>query len=78
MLFKIIPKEELASLLRDSYKLHCLENTGVDNWDFYDAALSSSDVYGDMPYVDYSDLSNDDITINYDDIKITNNVGDFI
>lgn len=37
---KLISKEELAELLRASYKLSCLESGGVDNWTWYDEALS--------------------------------------
>ena len=35
----IIPKNELASLLRDSDKLHRLECGGVDNWEWYGDSL---------------------------------------
>lgn len=29
---KLIRKDELAELLRDRWKLRCLEMAGVDNW----------------------------------------------
>lgn len=32
-------RSEAASLERDSFKLQCLENAGVDNWDGYDWAM---------------------------------------
>ena len=35
MEMKLIEKHELALLLRDSWKLNCLENAGVDNWEGY-------------------------------------------
>lgn len=34
-----IPKTEYDSLKDDSFKLTCLENAGVDNWDGYDFAM---------------------------------------
>ena len=38
-LWKLIRKDELAELLRDSYKLCCLEAAGVDNWAWYGEAM---------------------------------------
>lgn len=46
---KLISKKELANLLRASIKLNCLEAGGVDNWTWYDEALS------DYDYIDYID-----------------------
>lgn len=40
-----IPKEEYESLLEASLKLSCLENAGVDNWEWYGEALR--ELYGD-------------------------------
>ena len=37
---KLISKEELADLIRDSIKLSYLEAGGVDNWTWYDEALT--------------------------------------
>jgi len=34
-----ITLKEYASLQDDSFKLNCLENAGVDNWDGYDYAM---------------------------------------
>ena len=42
-----IPIEKLANLLRNSWKLYALEYGGVDNWDWYDRALSEQDDDGD-------------------------------
>jgi len=36
-----ITKKEYESLLRDSAILRALESGGVDNWEWYDEALSS-------------------------------------
>ena len=58
MEMKLISKEELADLLRASSKLSCLEAGGVDNWTWYDEALS-----------DYcnEDLDDDTLTEEYKD-----------
>ena len=53
----IIPKNELASLLRDSDKLHRLECGGVDNWDWYDESLNNDD----PSYEKIQDMSDDDL-----------------
>lgn len=34
-----ISKKEYESLKDDSFKLQCLENGGVDNWEGYDFAM---------------------------------------
>lgn len=57
MEMKLISKEELADLLRASNKLSCLEAGGVDNWTWYDEALSDYD----------SDLDDDILTEDYKD-----------
>lgn len=55
---KLISKEELADLIRDSIKLSYLEAGGVDNWTWYDEALT-----------EYSedDLDDDTLTNEYKD-----------
>lgn len=40
MELKLVPKDELADLIRASIILNYLENAGVDNWCWYDHALS--------------------------------------
>lgn len=57
MEMKLISKEELADLLRASNKLSCLEAGGVDNWIWYDEALSDYD----------NDLDDDILTEDYKD-----------
>ena len=54
----IIPKNKFASLLRDSDKLHRLEYGGVNNWEWYDEALSDGE---DVSYDEILDMSNDDL-----------------
>lgn len=53
----IIPKNEFASLLRDSDKLSRLECGGVDNWDWYDESLNNED----PSYEKIQDMSDDDL-----------------
>lgn len=55
---KLISKEELADLIRDSIKLSYLEAGGVDNWTWYDEALTEYN--GD-------DLDDDTLTNEYKD-----------
>lgn len=35
----------LASLIRSSYKLHCLKNAGIDDWYYYRDALNNDPTY---------------------------------
>lgn len=44
MEMKLIEKDELAVLLRDSWKLSCLEDAGVDNWEGYCLAMNNCNV----------------------------------
>lgn len=58
MELKLVPKDELADLVRASIILNYLENAGVDNWCWYDHALSE--------YVDDENMEDDDyLTDNY-------------
>lgn len=63
----IIPKIELANLIRDSNKLYYLECGGVDNWEGYDESLNSDEFYNKI-----QDISNDDLLdfYGYKTIKI--------
>lgn len=54
----IIPKNEFASLLRDSDKLRRLEYGGVDNWEWYSESLYSDE---DSFYEEIQDISDDDL-----------------
>lgn len=54
----IIPKNEFASLLRDSDKLRRLEYGGVDNWEWYSESLYSDE---DSFYEEIQDMSDDDL-----------------
>lgn len=37
--FKVVDSEEYEELLDDSLFLSCLQNNGVDNWDWYSEAV---------------------------------------
>lgn len=55
-----INEDLLVQLLKDSYKLSCLESCGVDNWEYYSEALNSRNDYL-INYYDYISKSDDDI-----------------
>ena len=55
----IIPKNKLASLLRDSDKLHRVECGGVDNWEWYGESLNNDDE--DPSYEKIQDMSDNDL-----------------
>ena len=38
-----ISKEEYAELLRRDYELSCLEDGGVDNWDWYGESFNNDE-----------------------------------
>lgn len=52
---KLIRKDEL---LRDRWKLRCLEMAGVDNWTWYDQAMSDYEA---------DEYTNDELTKNYNE-----------
>ena len=54
----IIPKNEFASLLRDSDKLRRVEYGGVDNWEWYGESLYNDE---DSFYEEIQDMSDDDL-----------------
>ena len=37
--FKVVDSDEYEELLDDSLFLNCLQNNGVDNWDWYSEAV---------------------------------------
>lgn len=58
MELKLVPKDELAELVRASIILSYLDNAGVDNWCWYDHALSE--------YFNDENMEDDDyLTSNY-------------
>ena len=54
----IIPKNEFASLLRDSDRLRRLEYGGIDNWEWYGEVLNDKK---DLSYDEIQDMSDDDL-----------------
>lgn len=58
MEMKLIRKDELAELLRDRWKLRCLEMAGVDNWTWYDQAMSDYEA---------DKYTNDELTKDYNE-----------
>lgn len=58
MEMKLIRKDELAELLRDRWKLRCLEMAGVDNWTWYDQAISDYEA---------DEYTNDELTKDYNE-----------
>ena len=54
----IIPKNEFASLLRDSDRLRRLEYGGIDNWEWYGESLNDEK---DLSYDEIQDMSDDDL-----------------
>lgn len=59
-----VDKGLLAQLLRDSYKLNCLEAAGVDNWENYSEALSGKELDGEN-YWDLKSKSDSEIIKEY-------------
>lgn len=49
----------LATLVKDSYKLYCLEKAGVEKWNGYLSALSSKD--SELNYWDYAHKSDAEV-----------------
>lgn len=58
MELKLVPKDELADLIRASIILNYLENAGVDNWGWYGEALS--DYYKDEEHMEDNDYLTSD------------------
>ena len=60
--YYVIEESALADLIRDSYKLECLELYGVDNWVGYSEALDGDD---DDDYLTYMLRTNHEIAKEY-------------
>ena len=59
--YYVIEESALANLIRDSYKLECLELCDVDNWGGYSEALDGDD----DDYLTYMRRTNHEITKEY-------------
>ena len=62
---KLIEEKELASLILDSYKLACLEEMGVDNWEGYGEAFDPEISETAEYYQQLDEMSVEEITKNY-------------
>ena len=63
---KLIEEKELASLILDSYRLACLEEAGVDNWEGYDEAFDTEISETAKDYKQLRVMSYEEITKNYE------------
>lgn len=55
--YKKVSKEELARLIRDSYRLAALKNGGVDNWEQYSESIIEDESI---------EMSDDELTEKYE------------
>ena len=63
---KLIEEKELANLIIDSYRLACLEEAGVDNWEQYDTAFDTELSDTAEYYKQLDEMSYEEITKNYE------------
>ena len=63
---KLIEEKELANLILDSYRLACLEEAGVDNWEWYDTAFDTKLSDTAEYYRQLDEMSYEEITKNYE------------
>lgn len=64
---KLIKEEDLAQLIKDSYRLACLEEAGVDNWEWYGEALDPEFSEVASYYEELSEMTIEEIVQNYED-----------
>ena len=62
---KLIEEKELANLILDSYRLACLEDAGVDNWEGYDEAFDTEISETAEYYQQLRNMSYTEIVENY-------------
>ena len=62
---KLIEEKELASLISDSYRLACLEEAGVDNWEGYDEAFDTEISATAKDYEQLREMSDKEIVKDY-------------
>ena len=64
MKYRLVPEDELLSLLYDSHKLACLDWDGVDNWhgymegrrEYIAACLKETEQYKDKTNIELDDI----------------------
>lgn len=64
---KLIEEKELAQLIIDSYRLGCLEDAGVDNWEGYDVAFDTDISDTAQRYIELERMSTEEIVKDYKD-----------
>ena len=69
---KLIEEKELASLILDSYRLACLEEAGVDNWEGYDETFDTEISETAEYYQQLDEMSVEEITKNYETFNKNN------
>ena len=69
---KLITETELANLILDSYRLACLEDAGVDNWEGYDEAFDTEISETAEYYQQLDEMSVEEITKNYETFNKNN------
>ena len=63
---KLIEEKELASLILDSYRLACLEEMGVDNWEGYYEAFDPEISETAKDYLQLKRISAEEIVKDYE------------
>ena len=64
---KLIEEKELAQLIKDSYRLGCLEEAGVDNWLGYGEAFNPDFSDTAEEYRELRNKSDEEIVKDYKD-----------
>ena len=64
---KLIPEERLAELLRAEAYATALEYHNVDEWDYYEDALSEP-IFNNETYFEYTSQSDRDITRDFQSV----------
>ena len=63
---KLIEEKELANLILDSYRLACLEEMGVDNWEGYGEAFDIEISETAKDYLQLKRMSYEEIVKDYE------------
>ena len=69
---KLIEEKELANLILDSYRLACLEEMGVDNWEGYYEAFDPEISTTAKDYKRLDKMSDEEIVKEYETFNENN------
>ena len=69
---KLIEEKELANLILDSYRLACLEESGVDNWEWYGEAFDTEMSETAKYYKQLREMSDEEIVKEYETFNKNN------